>query len=311
MLINKIDVEFRELNEIVGDKVLESLLDIIRNGKDIKSGDLLNWNHLMRELSKSEALVENRKFTAGIVQFYAEKYVKGVKDIFNNYDIMASMVQMDSNMKSPHMNQFSEAFYNSVSYLIKIIEKINMSNELISEIMVETWEPLPSDEEENNVQNIVISSETKSMSLNGIASDVANLDNFFKNISLLINQDQNRSNNIYLRRVETGSLIVAVSCAMEIAPIIAFIYWCVKLYQKTEKRYLDNADKKLEVIDKSINEAKTILKIDPNNMEANESIQRCAKHLLNFLENNPIGIINGEPYDIGIEKLKIEDKEDK
>lgn len=309
MLINKIDVEFRKLNEIVGDKVLKCLFDIMRNGKDIKSKDLLSWNHLIRELSKSEALVEDRKFQVGIVQFYAEKYVEGVKDIFKDYDAMAAMVQIDSDLNNPAMIQLAGAFYDSVSYLVTIIEKINMSNELISEIITETWEPLPSDEEESNVQNIVISSETRSISLNDVASDVGNLDNFFKNISLLFKQDQNQSNNIYLRRIETGSLTVAVSCAMQAAPIIAFIFWGVKLYQQAEKRYLDNADKKLEVINKSMNVAKEILKVDPNNKEADEAIQRCGVHLLNFLENNPTGTINGEQYDIGFEKPKIEDKE--
>lgn len=308
MLINKIDAEFRELNEIVGESVLNDLLDIVRNGKDIKSGDLLNWNPLIRQLSKSEALVENRKFEVGIVQFYAKNYVESVKNIFKNYDAMASILRTNSDTKERNVPNVSKIFYKNISILATIIEKINMSNEIISEIITETWEPLPSDEEEENVQNIVISSETRSMSLNDVASDVGNLDNFFKNISLLINQDQNLSNNIYLRRVETGSLVVAVSCAMETAPIIAFIYWCVKLYQKTEKRYLDNTDKKLEVINKSINIAKEILKVDPDNKEADETIQRCGVHLLNFLENNPTGTINGEYYDIGMEKPKIEDK---
>ena len=147
------------------------------------------------------------------------------------------------------------------------------------------------------------------MSLNDVASDVGNLDNFFKNIRLLFKQDQNQSNNIYLRRIETGSLTVAVSCAMQAAPIIAFMFWCVKLYQKAEKRYLDNADNKMKVINDSLKIAKEILQVDPNNKEADEIIQRCGVHVLNFLENNPTGTINGEPFDIGIEKLKIEDKE--
>lgn len=311
MLINKIDAEFRELNEIVGNNVLYELLDIVRNGKDIKSRDLLNWNPLIRQLSKSEALVENRKFEVGIVQIYAKNYVEIVKKIFTSYDAMASILKTDGDTNERNIPNVSKTFYNHISILATIIEKINMSNEVISEIIRETWEPLPSDERENNVQNIVISSETRSMSLNDVASDVGNLDNFFKNICLLIKRDQNQSNNIYLRRVETGSLVVAVSCAMETAQIIAFIYWGVKLYQKTEKRYLDNVDRKLEVINKSMNIAKEILKVDPDNKEADEAIQRCGVHLLNFLENNPTGTINGERYDIGIEKPKIEDKENK
>ncbi len=311
MLINKIDAEFRELNEIVGESVLNNLLDIVRNDKDIKSGDLLNWNPLIRQLSKSEALVENRKFEVGIVKFYANYYVENVKKVFKNYDVMASILGTNSGTNERNVPNVSKIFYENISILATIIEKINMSNEIISEIMAETWEPLPDDKKEDNVENIVISSETRSVSLYDVASDVGNLNSFFENICRLISSDQSQSNNIYLRRVETGSLVVAVSCAMQAAPIIAFIFWCVKLYQKAEKRYLDNADNKLKVINESLSIAKEILKVDPDNKEADEIIQKCGVSVLSFLENNPMGTINGEYYDIGMEKPRIEDKENR
>lgn len=56
--------------------------------------------------------------------------------------------------------------------------------------------------------------------------------------------------------------------------------------------------------------AKKILEVDPDNKEANEIIQKSGVYILDFLENNPIGTINGEHYDIGVEKLKIEKKDD-
>lgn len=311
MLINKIDKEFRELNKMMGGHILNYLLDILREGKDIKSGDLLNWNPLIRQLSKAEALIEDRKFEVEIVKFYAANYVEVVKRIFDDYDSMASILKTNTDTNERNIPNVSKMFYKNISILTTIIEKISMSNEIISEIMSETWEPLPNDKMEDNVENIVISSETRSMSLNDVASDVGNLNNFFENICRLISSDQSLSDNVYLRRVETGSLLVAVSCSMQAAPIIAFIFWCVKLYQKAEKRYLDNADNKLKVINDSLNIAKEILKIDPENKEADEIIQKCGVSVLNFLENNPTGTINGERYDIGMEKPKIEDKENK
>lgn len=96
---------------------------------------------------------------------------------------------------------------------------------------------------------------------------------------------------------------------MEVAPIIAFMFWFVKQYQKSEKRHLDNEDTRLKLINDSMNTAKEILKIDPGNKEATEIIQKCAIHILNFLDNNPKGTINGVSYDIGMEKLKIEEKD--
>lgn len=312
MLLNKIDEEFGKLNEIIGEEGLTSLLGILREGKYIRSEDLLEWNHMIRVFTKSEALLEKERFETEIAGSYSRQYIMGVDNLFDCYDRLASIIKANQSVNAGiEIQPMVEDLYDSISNLSTVIEKINMANEITSEIAMNTWEPLPNDEKEDKVENIVILSETRSISLNDVASDIGNLDSFFKNVCQLINQDPNQSNNIYLRRVETGSLVVAVSCAMEIAPIIAFIYWCVKLYQKTEKRYLDNADKKLEVIGKSINTAKEILKIDPDNMEANEAIQRCAKHLLDFLDNNPTGTINGEHYDTGIEKLKIEDKEEK
>lgn len=311
MLLGKIGEDFKEINEIIGVKALKSLLDILRNGKFISKEDILSWNYLIRDFSKSEALIENRRFKTDIVQFYAKCFVENVEKLFKDYDYLARLFRNEQNIIAQAIREKTEELYDSIADLSVIIEKINMANDLIVAIEQSTWEPLPDDKNEDNVESIVISSETRNVSLNDVASDVGNLNSFFENICRLISSDQSLSDNIYLRRVETGSLLVAVSCTMQAAPIIAFIFWCVKLYQKAEKRYLDNADNKLKVINDSLNIAKEILKIDPDNKEADEIIQKCGVSVLSFLENNPTGTINGEHYDIGMEKPKIEDKENK
>ena len=308
MHLGQLSGEFRELNKIIED--IKGIDEIFTYG-EISMENLLAWSPSIRWLSKTEGVLENKSFESKLVRKFVKYYLDCVENIFEGYDQLIDMVQMDkTDSVKEKIKSKLEMVNREYGRLYGIKSKISMAEELISEITKEIWEPLPENEKEDNVDNIIISSETRSMSLNNVARDVGNLDSFFKNISLLIEKDQYQSNNVYLRRIETGSLLVAVSCAMQAAPIIAFIFWCVKLYQKAEKRYLDNADKKLQVINSSMNIAKEILKVDPDNKEADEIIQKCGVHVLNFLENNPTGTINGEYYDIGIEKLKIEDKEE-
>lgn len=96
------------------------------------------------------------------------------------------------------------------------------------------------------------------------------------------------------------------------------MFWVIKLCQDAaerslniEEKGLDNKEKKLKIINDEIDIAKKILEIQPDDKMADELIQGCAIHFLDFLENNPTGTINGKHYDIGIEKPRIEDKENK
>lgn len=308
MLLSKIGEEYMELNKIIGNARLFEKYKKLYYAEDRRRDILLSWSGDIRRLSRMQVILENKKFESQAVQKRVDEYILCSERIFERYDMIIGNIfkeEKDVNI----INNSIEGLYESIERLEKIILKSRIAYVTIGDIMDETWEPLPNDEKEDKVENIVISSETRSLSLNDVASDIGNLDSFFKNVCQLIQQDQNQSNNIYLRRIETGSLTVAVSCAMQSAPIIAFIFWCVNHYQKAEKRYLDNEEKKLKLINDSMDIAKEILKVDPDNKEAEEIIQKCGVHVLNFLENNPTGTINGEHYDIGIEKLKIEDKE--
>lgn len=320
MLLDKINVELIELSKIIQSNFLFlSAPGLMANNAEFEK-ILLSMSVDIRQISRIQVNLQNKNFDSKIGQEFRLECMDCIERIFIQYDELAKELskegqelqekeEMFIEFSKRGKNEMAENLFFATADWDKISGRIKIASEMISRIIEETWEPLPRDEEESNVENIVIESETRSVSLNDVANDVGNLDNFFKNISLIMTQTQNQSNNIYLRRVETGSLVVAVSCAMQAAPIIAFIFWCVKLYQKAEKRYLDNQSNKLKVINESLNTAKEILKIDPDNKEADEAIQKCGVHLLNFLENNPIGTINGEYYDIGMEKPKIEDKE--
>ena len=317
MLLSKISEEIKELNAIIGyDKLFESYERILAQ-KEVNREILLKWGVEMRHLSKTEVVLEKRKFESKIIQEYAKNYLMSVRELFSRYDRLINLIPWEAqdNVKR-EINESVVTLCDSVREIKEKILEIRTANIVISNIMKETWEPLPGDKKEHNVNNIIVSSETRSMSLNNVSNDVNNLDQFFNNICFLIGQDKNENNNIYLRKVETGSLTVAVSCAMGIDEIIKFMFFCVQLCQDTIGKYLDNEkkglnneEKKLKVINDSMNMSKEILKIDVGNKEADEAIQRCGVHLLNFLENNPTGTINGKHYDTGVEKLKIEEKE--
>lgn len=301
MLLDRIGEEFKELTEIIKfDEYMKDckmFQDTIDRYSNPGVGMLLSWSRDMRDLSVIEINLKSKKFTSKIVQYYVDRYIMYVEKIFFEYD------GLSRENKDASTYDLKYAIY----LLYDILKEINIANELIPKLYKETWEELPSGEETANVNNIVISSESRSMSLSDVSSDVGNLDKFFNNISLLINQGENK--NIYLRKVETGSLTVIVSCMMEAAPIIAFMFWFVKQYQKSEKRHLENEEKRLKLINDSMDTAKEILKVDPDNKEATEIIQKCAIHILDFLDNNPKGTINGTSYDIGMDKLKIEEKD--
>lgn len=313
MLLDKIAEEFDELTQkIVHNCFFDSYERVFSRETGNERDVLLSWSIDMRNLTRIEMDLENKKYESKTVMYYVKSYLTCIDNLFKSYDItIEGRLWEKPDALNKQVRVIYRYLYDAISELKQIESKIKYINEAILAVREETWEPLPDDKKEDNVNNIIISSETRSMSLDGVASDINNLDHFFNNICMLVNQDNDSENNIYLRKVETGSLTVAISCAMEIGPIIGFIFMCVKLYQEAEKRHLDNEKRKLDLINDSMNMAKEILKIDPDNKEAEEVIQKCGIHILDFLKNNPMGTINGQYYDIGMEKPKIEDKENK
>lgn len=311
MLLDKIAEEFDKLYHIIDRKsFFESYEKVFEKKAGNEKDALLSWSIDMRYLIRIEVDLGNIGFESNIVRNYANIYLRCIGGIFEYYDT-AIKLELQKNSNDLNKQALYRDLYDAVKEFKQVESEIKRINRVVFAVREETWEPLPDDKKEVNINNIIISSKTRSMSLDGVASDINNLDQFFNNICMLVNQDNDSENNIYLRKVETGSLTVAVSCVMEIGPIVGFIFMCVKLYQKAEKRHLDNEKKKLDLINDSMNMAKEILKIDPDNKEAEEVIQKCGIHILDFLKNNPMGTINGEYYDIGMEKPKIEDKENK
>ena len=255
MLLDKIYAECKELNEIIGDDVYFLSSPKLITNKERISETLLLISTDMRKLSRIETILENKSFSSRIVQDLTDDYMYCIRDLFKQYDGLIE--RLSKGQENPSKSIASErTLFDVIIKWREYNSRIKQAGQILLRIIEETWEPLPDNKEEDNVSNIIISSETRSMSLNGVANDVDNLDRFFNSICMLINQDEDKGNNIYLRKVETGSLTVAVSCAMEIGPIIGFIFMCIKLCQKAEKRHLDNEKKRLELINDSMHIAK-------------------------------------------------------
>lgn len=322
MLLQNISEDYLKLNQIVYStkrKIESSIMHIFQAQKNEYMANTLRYYFdVTRELSKVEGILAAEEFVSKSVQGYIRTFFGLTNYFYNRYDdllnlLAASSEKDEKDEKDEKHNYFIgktiEQVKNSAWNVYMWFIKVEVASDMLPQVSRETWEPLP-DDLKVECEDIVISSETKSMSLNDIAADVSNLDRFLNNVCLLCFSKESENKNVYLRKVETGSLTVVVSCMMDTAPIIAFIYWCIHQYQKAEKRYLDNSEKKLNLINQELDIAKKILKIDPSNKEADEIIQKCGLNVLDFLDNNPKGTINGESYDTGRETLKIEQKEE-
>lgn len=314
MLLSDVINEFHEIREITNPSERyasyreEMITILIMKNSDFtveRAADLLDC---IRDLTKIQVRLDHKskELKSKSVQNYIYNFNKRVDSLFKDYSKLMKLIS--ANEKSD--KNIREAIYffkGDVKYLYERLVEINLVGHILLSVSEETWEPLPTDLEVK-CENIIISSETKGITLNDISKDIESLNNFFNNMYSIINKD--KENSYFLRKVETGSLSVVISCITAASSIVSFIFLIIKLCQNTEKRNLNNKDKRLELINKSLDMAKKILEIDPQNTEANEVIQRSGLYLLQYFENNPKGMINGEKYDIGTEVLKIEEKKD-
>lgn len=306
MLLKNISNEFTELDSILGNSGAYDN-GILKLGNyelvEITTDKMVKLIPETRMLTKQQIILENKKFESKNVNLYKKKYIDYISFFLEEFDECMETLGNPSAFtdKIRVVKRIAIAMYNT------IIEIRNASF-VLKEVSKETLEPLPLAMKENKLDDITILSENKSVSLSGISKDISTLDNFLNNISSLIKEA--KGNNFYLRKVESGSLAVVISCIAGASQIVSFIFFYIKLCQKTEKRELKNEERKLEIINKSLDTAKKIFELDPQNTEANEIVQKCGLYILEFLENNPKGTINNQSYDIGAEKLKIEEKKE-
>lgn len=304
MLLNSIRREFGDLKSIFEESDLNLKQDIftifLYKDEDFTIEKMLLLVVQTRHLSMIKGMILSRHFQSACVKEYINSFLDSVDLLISAYDKLFNEIIN----KNTNICDYIDDLKTQSLLTRDWMDRIEVGADILENIENEMWEPLPKDVN-TNVEDVIISSDSKLLSLNNVAEDVNNINNFFNNMITLLGDEKDR--DFFLRKVETGSLMIVVSI-VGASEIISFIFLIVKLYQKTEKRYLKNTEKKLELVNKSINMAKELLKINPNNTEANEIIQKCGLYILEFLDNNPKGTINGTKYDIG-EELKLEQKE--
>lgn len=315
MFLQQISEEYTKLNTIMyelGGSFSKVFEIYCMENAEFTISKLYSYADVFRNLSRVEGILSRERFISVSLRECVADFVNDTRNLYFDYDrVMSMLVGADEKRDKEGANI---ALLDRISVLKKHAWmvymwhiKIDLADDILSRVARETWEPLPSDLEVE-CEDIIIFSETVSTSLSDVSKDIESLDGFLNNIYSLVNKD--KQNSYFLRKVETGSLSVVISCITTAAPIISFIFFVIKLCQNTEKRDLNNKAKRLELIDKKLDIAKKILEIDPQNTEVNEVIQKSMLYLLQYFENNPKGTINGEKYDIGSEVLKIEEKND-
>lgn len=308
MLMNKISEDFEKISKILSDMRVTPDIGIINfilfSGKKILPATLIPFSSDVIELAKVSGRLEFFKFESRCARETIRDFLRNLDGLFGTYDFFVHNLNIengnDVEENNNKLNEYAKGVYDGLI-------KLNVIGPIFKEASKEVWEPLPFNTNVNKVENIIIQSESRSVSLFDVAKDIQSIDSFLNSICFLLEKDKN--NCFYLRKIETGSLSIVVSSVIGVSNIVALIFMYIKLCQQTERRFLSNEEKKLELVNKNLDIAKQILEIQPDNAEANETIQIAALYILEYLKNNPRGSINGKKYDTGMEDLRIEQKE--
>lgn len=315
MRISKIYDDFQEVNEIFVFYKFDlnnTLFHLVRNDhSSFTLPALKRLNESVRNLYKLEGALELKKFQTEITRKYVQGFIKSIKEFLEAYDNLGSVLEDISfneeapNRKRERIERLKIASEELYGGYIKIVS----AKELLGEASLETWEPIPEGIDKSKVEVIIISSDTKGGTLGDIARDIACLDGFLNMASQLM--DTGGMDGYFLRKIETGSLQIVISLIAEhVKSIVSFLLHCEGIVRKVQKQGLENRKMLLEEFDMELDIAKKIFEIDPDNKAAVEIVQKCGAYVLEYMQRNPAGSINGKKYDTRKKNPGIEQKDE-
>lgn len=211
---------------------------------------------------------------------------------------------------------------NCVTNYLSLVDTISVKYNFLIKLEKVFFEPLPENISEESLISLEIRSDKKNIDVSSYAQDLTLISQFITRIESLLDPEV----PVYTRRIESGSLrivwsggTVEISCISDIINAIisgirslAFLPSDIRMRkQEAEKAELENetlrtenTSRKLAIINSQIDIIAEKLGLDKNNPEDVEKIQQLCLPLIGYLENNPVGHINGTEYDIN-EKIRL------
>lgn len=331
--INLLADKFLKSKKIDSDR--SSLISGLNSIETAFSDQLANMNTSMRSTTRLITEIERLEFVSSSVKAEADSLCSSLNNLMDlTEEYAANRIKNISN---------TATFFKLIDEL-DIFKKVHIqiySNyDILTNSENELLEKLPFDDNETLFYTLDIRSSKPELNLSSFSDDLDLLASCLQNLERLI--DSSCTQSIYLRKIESGSLkaifgsdkvdfsifpdlITSISNAIktwrttptEIAKANAETE---KIKAETEKikaetsllqaqaetTFITNEASKLAIANSQIDLLCDKLNLDPNNPEQKEQIQHFCLPLINYLEKNPIGTVNGIKYDISKEVHLIE-----
>lgn len=300
-----------------------SFVSSISGGIDSIDKAILHLNSQTRNLYKCIALLESLPITNQVLLKECSSLINCVNIAIDKmYTIIETRV--DGSKKSG----FYSDFLDNLSNFLTHYNHIMLLYEHIAYIDLSLYEPLPTGILPEEINTIEIKSDKICNQLSIYSQDMQYLSRFIQQFELL--KCVSSSNSIFTRKIENGSLKIVLgskeidlSCIGDIVETIvsaikslALIPTEIKSHKlENEAQEIENENartdlsvKKLSIINSQIDTLIDKLGLDRTNAADREKIQLLCVPLIDYLESNPVGSINGVKYDLLHELHLIEDK---
>lgn len=284
---------------------------------------VLHLNSQSRELYKCTVLLENKQISNPALFNECSAFIDSINLVM---DIICKIIelQLGDFKKSGVCNDLLDAlttFLSHHNYIVLLCDHVTYIEKSL-------YEPLPKGVEENEINLLEIKSAKECYDFMTYSDDIQNLSKFLTRFEMI--KAPGTSRVIFTRKIENGSLRVVLgskeielSCIKDIvdalvSAIRSFAFLpsdlrLKKLEEETKQIENENAHKDLDakkftMINSQIDILIDKLGLDKNNPEDREKIQLLCIPLVNYLDSNPVGSINGMTYDLSHELHLIEDK---
>lgn len=285
--------------------------------------EVLRLNSQSRELYRGIALLEKQNISNEVLN----KECTALINSANATDSITCQI-IEAQLDNAKRRGLYNDLLDSINTFLTHYRHISLLFEHVAYIESSLYEPLPNGITEADISILEIKSNKKCIDFNVYSEDIHNLSQFMMQLEMLM--VPGTSHVIFTRRIESGSFRIVwgskeieLSCISDIIntlvrAIKSFAFLPYEMKQKkleTELKEIEidsaRADlnaKKISIINSDIESIIEKVGLDKNNPADKEKIQLLCLPLIDYLNSNPIGSVNGVTYDLTHELLFLEDK---
>lgn len=260
--------------------------------------------------------LSSHNYTSSYLKLEMQHFTKSAEETIVSVNKIIE-AQLDGMKK----NNLLVPFIKSAHILFQNYYKIKGSNNLLINLDQELLEPLPQGINEDEITEFEIRSFKVGYSFSEYIDDLSNLSSFINQYELIM-QNQNKSNRIYFRKLETGSLRIVfgslnfeLNCISDIVKAISESIRNFRLTKVEKQRIAEeirslkikNDERELAIINSQISIISETLELSTDIPENIETLQRLCLPIVKYINNNPVGQVGNYKYDVTSEVKRLED----